>query len=241
MVENPINLFASRSDRYPESDEADSLQRLARAGIAAIPIVGGSLNELLSTVLAPAVSRRRDEWFKELADGLDQLESKVKGFRPEDLAKNEQFVSATIQATRIALGIHQNEKRAMLRNALLNVAVGNGPDEELQQVYLNAIEAFTPSHVRVLKALWRGDNELIEKHGRKPYELGNIGTLGNAIRILIPELQGRDGLVQCIMTDLRNRGFSTASGPDAAFPSGKMITNVGIEFLQFIMDPATRK
>ena len=62
-------------------------QRLsARALLAAIPVIGGSITETLSMVLAPAVARRRDEWFKELADALDRLEQKAEGFRVEELS-----------------------------------------------------------------------------------------------------------------------------------------------------------
>jgi hypothetical protein len=98
MAEDPITVFSSRSERYPEPDETDAIQGGARAALSAIPVIGGTVTEILSMVLAPAVSRRRDEWFKELADGLDELEKKVDGFEVEKLAGNEQFVSAVIQA-----------------------------------------------------------------------------------------------------------------------------------------------
>lgn len=237
MVEEPTKLFATRAERYPEADDADIAAEAARATLSIIPGIDKVI-EFLSVFVEPSLSRRRVKWLKEFADDFDRFKAK---YDPENIGKNEAFISATVQATRIAAATHQEEKRKMLRNALLNIAVGKGPDEELQQVYLNAIEAFTPSHVKVLEVLRSGDNELIQKHGCKPYELGNIGTYGNAIRVLIPELQGRDGLVQCIMTDLRNRGFSNASGSDAAFPSGKMITNAGIEFLRFIMEPEAQE
>lgn len=240
MTEDPMKLFPRLADQYPQRDTADTLYGLTRAGLQFIPGAGGAVAELFSMVLAPSFVRRQEDWFKKLAGRLERVEAKVESFKLADLAKNEAFISATIQATRIAVGTHQEEKRRLLQNALLNVAVGERPNEELQQVFFNAIEAFTPSHVRVLEVLWKGENELIQR-GRKPYQLGNLGNYGNVIRILIPELQGHDDLVQCIMTDLRSRGFSTASGPDAAFPSGKLIANVGIEFLWFIRDPDVEK
>jgi len=136
MTEKPIKLFATRAERYPQPTEADNAQAIARAGIAAIPVIGGTIDEILSLVLAPAVARRRDEWLKELADALDQVEKKVEGFKVEELAKNEAFVSATIQATVIAVGTHQREKREYLRNALLNIAKGITSDDIKQQFFL---------------------------------------------------------------------------------------------------------
>jgi hypothetical protein len=164
MPEDPIKLFSKRSERYPEADEADTIQGGARAALAVIPVIGGTITEVLSIVLAPAVSRRRDEWFKELANGLDRLEETVEGFWVEDLVSNDAFVSAAIQATRVAAVTHQKEKRECLRNALLNLALGKTPGEELQHVFINAIDAFTASHVKVLNVL-RNAAGFLTEHG----------------------------------------------------------------------------
>jgi hypothetical protein len=43
MAEDPIKLFATRAERYPEPTDADLAQGVARAALAAIPIVGGSI------------------------------------------------------------------------------------------------------------------------------------------------------------------------------------------------------
>ena len=235
MAEDPIKLFATRAERYPEPTEADTAQAIARAGIAAIPLVGGSINQVLALVLAPAVARRRDEWLKELADALDQMEKKVEGFKVENLADNEAFVSATIQATLIAIGTHQREKREYLRNALLNIAKGITSDEIKQQFFLNAIEAFTPAHIKALNVIWKGGGLKIG------WDENSIPimqrTYGAAIGILAPEVKGQTSLIGAVLADLRNRGFSNLGGADLAFPQGGTITNLGIEFLNFVLSP----
>jgi hypothetical protein len=235
MAEDPIKLFATRAERYPEPSEADTAQAIARAGIAAIPLVGGSINQLLALVLAPAVARRRDELLKELADALDQMEKKVEGFKVENLAENEAFVSATIQATLIAIGTHKQEKREYLRNALLNIAKGITADEIKQQFFLNAIEAFTPAHIKALNVIWRGGGLKIG------WDENSIPimqrTYGAAIGILAPEVKGQTSLIGAVLADLRNRGFSNLGGADLAFPQGGTITNLGIEFLNFVLSP----
>jgi hypothetical protein len=233
MAEDPIKLFATRAERYPEPTEADTAQAITKAGIAAIPVIGGPINQVLSLVLTPAVGRRRDEWLKELADALDQMEKKFAGFRIEKLANNEAFVSATIQATLIAIGTHQREKREYLRNALLNIAKGITPDEIKQQVFLNAIEAFTPTHIKALNVIWRGGNIGWDKNSIPMTQR----TYGAAIEILAPEVKGQTSLIGAVLADLRNRGFSNLGGPDLAFPQGGIITNLGIEFLNFVQSP----
>jgi hypothetical protein len=44
-----------------------------RAVLSAIPFVGGPASELFAFLIAPTLSRRRDEWFKELADAIEKL------------------------------------------------------------------------------------------------------------------------------------------------------------------------
>ena len=128
MPENPIELFASLSQRYPEPDDVDAAQVATRALISAIPCVGGPITEILSLVMVPAISRRRDEWFRELADTLGEIASKTATFRIEDLVSNEQFISATIEASRIAISTHQSEKRRLLRNVLVRIGTTTAVD-----------------------------------------------------------------------------------------------------------------
>jgi hypothetical protein len=151
VVENPIQLFGTRADRYPEPSDTDIAQGAAKVALAAIPVVGGPIIEVLSMVLTPSVTRRRDQWFRELADGLDHLEKKVEGFRVQELHNNEVAVSAIIQATRTAVSTHQEEKRRALRNAVLNIILSKSSDEERQQVFLNLIEVLSVTHLEILK------------------------------------------------------------------------------------------
>jgi hypothetical protein len=82
------------------------------------------------------------------------IASRVGGL--EKLLENHTFLSAVFQATRVAGGTHLSEKRAMLRNAMVNIAVGDAPDEDLQHIFLNLIDQRTVSHVKVLKFIKNG-------------------------------------------------------------------------------------
>lgn len=46
MSEDPTKLFTKRSGPYPEPTEADLLQGSARAALAAIPVIGGTVTEV---------------------------------------------------------------------------------------------------------------------------------------------------------------------------------------------------
>lgn len=60
------------------------------------------------------------------------------------------FITTALQASTIALRNHQTEKLEALKNAVLNAALPNSPDENLQQMYLNFVDAMTEWHIRIL-------------------------------------------------------------------------------------------
>ena len=51
-------------------------------------------------------------------------------------------MSVVLQATQAALRTHQAEKLEALRNAVLNVAAGKGPSDDMQMVFLSFIDSF---------------------------------------------------------------------------------------------------
>ena len=232
MAEGPIKLFSSLAERYPQPTGADMVQGIVRAGLAAIPIIGGPLPELLALVVTPSVERRREEWYKDLADTLERVIAKVDGLKIEDLAQNEAFVSATIQASRIAIGNHQQEKRSLLRNALVNIAAGNGPDEDLQHIYLQLIDDFTPSHIKILHFLWTAVSRVAATNEKL---LRQSLTYEEILDQFEPEFRGKSDLVQQVLTDLNRRGLSTLQAAKLVFPQ-QVVTNEGIAFLQFVLE-----
>ena len=240
MAEEPLKLFSTMAERYPQPDGSDTALAMTRGLISLIPGAGGPIDELLTLVLAPSVSRRRDDWFKELAKLMEELEKKVDGFKIEDLSGNEAFVSAAIQATRIAHGNHREEKRRILRNALLNVALGTAPDEDTQQIFLNIVDAYTVSHIRVLDVLWRGASRITAVLWEQNRIAINQRNYGSAIEVLVPEMRGQAGLAEYILTDLRSRGFTQLNSLSNNFPQGGTITNMGVQFLRFVLHPDER-
>ncbi len=239
MADETTKLFATRSERYPEPTGADAALGISRAALAAIPVVGGSVTEVLSMVLAPAVARRRDLWLKELADALDDLEQKVDGFSIENLGQDETFVSAVIEATRSAVSTHKDEKRDALRNALLNIALHRGPDENQQQIFLRYIDELTVWHIRMLE-LFRDPPKYLAARG-----VGQNYYMGGGSQVLedvYPELRGRREFYDQISNDLNTRGlFNSPSFLHSTMTAQGMVskrtTPLADQFLNFITDP----
>ena len=52
--------------------------------------------------------------------------------------------------------------------------------------------------------------------------------------VLLPQLRNQEGLLQHIMMDLYNRGFSQDSQASSINAIGSGTTNLGIDFLRFV-------
>ena len=229
MAEDPIKLFATRAERYPQPTEADIAQGAARAALAAIPVIGGPITEVLSLVLAPAVARRRDEWLKELADALETIEAKVNGFCIEDLQQNEAFVSAVIQATRTALSTHQREKLEALRNAVLNVVLSKSLSEEKQIFFLGLIDIFTVTHLEILKLF---ENRAVFPASR----MTELGTRRELTDPMVIDLKDRGMLV-----DPRPFIARTRESEGSLVSRNWTVSPLGRDLLSFISVPKELK
>jgi hypothetical protein len=60
-----------------EPTKGDVAHTLAKAGIAAIPIVGSPLAELFAAIISAPLMKRRDHWIEEIAAGLERLQERV--------------------------------------------------------------------------------------------------------------------------------------------------------------------
>jgi len=198
-----------------------TVEDVAHAGgkglLSVIPIVGGVASELLGLLSSPVV-QRRDDWFADLERRLRELEGRVDGFRFDDLAQNEQFVSATLQATQVALRTHQPEKREALRNAVLNISLGKAPVDDRQSVFLNLIDRFTPLHLRVLRFL--------KNDAPKPDSPNDVSNH------VVLDLNNNGLLHDGRPFTARNRDY-----PDLLSSGQWTVNSLGAEFLAFVKEP----
>jgi hypothetical protein len=235
MPEEPTKL----SKRLPKQGKADVALGLTRALVSAIPFAGGPLTELMSLVIRPALARRGDEWRIELALLEEELQKRVDDLTPEKLAQNDAFVSGFIQSTRIAIATNKKEKRRFLRNALLKIGLGRAPSEDKQEIFFNAIESLTVTHVKVLSILHNPSGAMTRAkatYGPLPSATRDfVQTIG----YILPEMSGERDLLGAILSELRSRGFSQIADVHMPFPQApsSSITNMGIEFLNFVAEP----
>lgn len=115
------------------SDRRQLVQTGAEAVLNAVPFVGGSAAVILVAALDHKLNKRRERWFTEVAEGLEELKERGDGFDLGALADNEAFVDAVVTAMRIVDRTSHKEKLDLLRNAVLNSALPTAPDEDVQR------------------------------------------------------------------------------------------------------------
>jgi hypothetical protein len=212
----------------PELTDADWGLAAMTALISAIPLGGHMANEFMRLVGSP-IERRRNEWMETMAAIVRRLEAE--SLTIESLQENDQFISAVLQASVIAQRTHLKEKLDALRNALMNIAMGQAADEALHSAFLNYVDAFTEWHLKLLRFFQS-----------TPDARSNF----NAEEVLLqayPTLKDRPELVEAVIGDMTSRGLidmgrmggsNRIVGPMLA---PKHTTPLGDRFLKFIAEP----
>jgi hypothetical protein len=212
----------------PKADAADVRHRV-EAAIAATNSITGVV-AAIAGLLTPPLEQRRTEWFEQLWEALTQLQNRLGDFDINELAANEQFVTAVLHATTVAVRTHRKEKHDALRNAVLNVAAGTAPEDDLQMMFLDALDDLTPSHIGVLASRANADKVSAGE---------SMHLVADRIR---PAGMGNEMLAQ-IVRDLESRGFveTTTSweqlDASSATHAGVRLTEHGKRFLDFVASP----
>ena len=213
----------------PESSGGDLAHSAVKAGLSAIPVLGGPAAELFQNVIQPPLEKRRIEWMNQVAEKLNKLENES-GLDLESLRENEEFISAVMYASNLALRTHNESKRLALRNAIANIATGKAPDEHLQHVYLNLVETLTELHVRILRAFQAPE---------VPHSM-SMGGLGHVLEHNLPDMRGQKALYQQMWKELFSRGLVVGDNMNLTMSGSglaqKQTTQLGDGFLSFISE-----
>jgi hypothetical protein len=238
LAEDPITIFTKLSQRYPRKTAGEKARDVVVDALRAIPEPLAPLGHATASVLSlfwDPYQDRVEDWNREVAEVVEDLQARVGGI--EKLLQNRAFVSAVFQTTRIAASTHQPEKLLMLRHALTNVALNKPADDDLRQVFISLIDQLTVAHILVLDFLRTGFPKGINPWDKADFPRPGSKDYNAAIQLQYPSLKGQDNLIQFIFTDLRNRGLVTIP-PNSAYPAVGIapITNMGIEFLNFVSE-----
>ncbi|HEU0207824.1 MAG TPA: hypothetical protein VFQ78_02495 [Candidatus Udaeobacter sp.] len=229
-------------DKPPtKKSSGDVAREVGRAIVAAVPAAGGPLQVAFENIFSSPLEKRKQAWLEELAKVLTEVQERVKELTPEKLAENEAFVTVAMQASQVAIRNHQQAKLDALRNAVLNSALPNPPQEDEQMIFLRLIDQLTPWHLRVLSVLndpvgWMNRNNL-----RNPnWSMGGVSTV---IEYCLPDLRGQRDTYDQIVRDLQVDGLiGQGQFVHTTMTGGGMIqsrtTDRGKRFIKFITAPS---
>ena len=227
------------SENKLKKTAGDIAYGIVKAGISGIPVIGGPATEIFSLIIVPPLSKRRDKWIEEIAEGLKKLEENVDEFKIERLAENDSFITAVTYATQVAIRNHQKEKLEALRNAVLNSALASSPEEDLQLMFLEFVDSLTTLQLKILKFL---DNprEWGSSHGIT-YPNWSMGGVNVALEHAFPELKGKRQFYDIYVKDLFSRGLTSTDSlhitvsAEGIFAS--RTTEIGKQFILFVTSP----
>jgi hypothetical protein len=221
----------------PKKQATDIAHLATRTVLGALSAGVGS--ELFSLVIAPPLEKRRDEWLDQLAERLSDLEMRVDGFSIQKLSNNEDFISVVMHATASALKNHNETKLEMLRNAVLNAAIGFKVDDSVHLILLRLIDELTPWHLKILCFL----DDPLEYGNRNgiTYPSWSVGGTSTVLEHAFPELRGQSALYDQLAKDLDVTGLISGSGFHTTMSAHGMFasrtTDLGKTFISFVSRP----
>ncbi|HHF7375842.1 hypothetical protein [Legionella bozemanae] len=223
----------------PKENLVDKVSKVIKAGIdSAVP--GGAIaTELLFSFVKIPYQKRSEEWQEAITDALMKIESN--GINLEELKNNEDFIDILLQAIPMGLKHHQEEKRNMLKNAIIHSAENNAPELSLQQTFLNCIDTFTIWHIKILM-LFTNPSKWFQNVGQGLPGVGMVGSVRSTLESAFPELSSNKSFVDYIWTDLYNKGFLSSNKEllqvSMTSQGGieKRSTQLGDQFIEFVSE-----
>ena len=224
-------------EKAPKRGGKDIAHAVVKASIGQVPGVGLPATALFEYLVRPSVERRNTEWVESIAEAINELRDRIADIAA--LQDDESFVTTLIAATNAAVRTHQAEKREALRNAVMNAALRNEPDDDLRATFLSHVERFTPWHLRILKLFNNpraGMDALGVSYGN--YHMGGPSTV---LEDAYPEMRGQRAIYDQLVTDLSSAGLFGIGSLHSTMTADGMLsprtTELGRRFLAFISEP----
>ncbi|MGH3223053.1 MAG: hypothetical protein ACRDPY_30920 [Streptosporangiaceae bacterium] len=222
-----------------KSTGREIVERAVEAGLGSVPLVGNALAITFVTAVTWRLQERREKWFTELAEAVEQLRGQMDDISLESLTGNDLFTDAVVTATRAVEHTHQAEKIEALRNAVLNSVSPEAPDADTQAIILNLIDRFTPSHLRMV-TLWDDPPAWFASHGIRQPQAAFATSRTVTVEEGLPEMRGREDFYLLVANELSGAGMLNAGLVGMVQPPSlmsRLTTDFGRQFVRFISSP----
>ena len=219
------------------SNGRELLQHAMEAGLQFVPGIGGALAVTFVTAVTWRLNQKREEWLKSLAEGVEDLRQQLGDIDLDAWVNDGRFTDAVVSAARTVEHTHQTDKLDVLRNAVLNSVGPDAPDADTQSIFMNMVDRFTSSHLRML-ALW--DDPPAWFSSRSLPRPTSSGNRARTVEAALPEMRGRGQLIALIAGELKTAQLLTADMAGMASDQGMMqrlTTDFGRHLVRFISPP----
>ena len=241
----------NREHEPPEPGDGDVAYDITKAIVGVV--VAGSVAPGADLVLTAAdlvlrhvfgspFARRQQEWSDVIAERLRRVESE-RGVNLEDLRDNPAFIDAAASAYQAFIKTSDEQKRAALRNAVVNCALPSAPPVIEQQLFLTLVDRLTPLHLAVV-GLFRDPTNWSGPEGRRlsPYRTYRSPTPRTVLEDAFPQLGGANReMADVIWADLQANGLIRTPGLNNSGEGDTVmktrVTDLGQRFVRFISDP----
>ena len=157
------NLYSDRMKEETKRDAAFIASQLAEGALSAIPF-GSAISKTFTIPLALAEAKRNDRILRGIVDDLEGLRLVgTLSLTAEQLFESEDFMASFYTVFRASQETESDEKRRMLRNALINEIDRRWADEHA--TFVRLVGAYNVEHIVVLRNLAEmseGRTEMIE-------------------------------------------------------------------------------
>jgi hypothetical protein len=231
----------------PTVSTGDRAHALVRGAVSGIPIAGGVLAEVFGMILVAPLERRCERWMQDVADRLKALEERDPA-RFSALPNDDTFTTVLLQATQASSRAHTEEKRVLLRNAVMRSAGGVDLEADLQVTFVRYLDELLPSHVALLSAVSSNERDVAyvksweDLYSKVASDVGGSLTR-ERFRLLMGDLNTR---VLLRVNDLLEEFPELGQGPTilTTEESGNAmvrVTTLGRQFLAFVASEADNR
>lgn len=156
---------------------ADNAINVIKAGLNAVPVVGGVFASLLDDYIPQSQQKRIADFTEKLAQDLEGVQNVI----DEEVVHTDEFTFLFMRVYQNVQRDYQQSKLDAYRNILVNSLVVD-IEASVAENYLYQVERLTPMHLRVLSAFYS------DHRNRAALGTRESGSLMQTLRMLLPEV-----------------------------------------------------
>ncbi len=221
---------------FPTSDAKDVLRALVADAISPIPYA----NPIFTRIIRSKLEKRQEKFFRRFFEDFQRLEKNFEDFKVS-LEQNETFTSTYVEIVRSVIATHDQEKLDALRNALLNSALPDAPDDIQQKIFVQWINDLTSWHLKILSGFETERIPFVDLDQPQWEKNSAFSELADVFDAKFPQLADQHDLFVQIIRDLRNKGLIANLTPErhmlTRINTGPKLTPLSKGFLKFIKSP----